>query len=46
MCVVVTGWEDEDVLMVGFTEEPSRKRRKVTDEGDVKGDVNLLIHWS
>ncbi|XP_053275231.1 85/88 kDa calcium-independent phospholipase A2 isoform X1 [Pleuronectes platessa] len=26
------GWEDEDVLIVGFTEEPPRKRRKVTDE--------------
>lgn len=31
--VVVPGWEDEDVLIVGFTEEPPRKRRKVTDEG-------------
>ncbi|XP_058495778.1 85/88 kDa calcium-independent phospholipase A2 isoform X2 [Solea solea] len=26
------GWEDEDVLIVGYTEEPTRKRRKVTDE--------------
>ncbi|KAF3852922.1 hypothetical protein F7725_006277 [Dissostichus mawsoni] len=26
------GWEDEDVLVVGYTEEPARKRRKVTDE--------------
>uniref|UniRef100_A0A8C3FXU3 phospholipase A2 n=1 Tax=Cyclopterus lumpus TaxID=8103 RepID=A0A8C3FXU3_CYCLU len=26
------GWEDEDVLVVGYTEEPPRKRRKVTDE--------------
>nr|XP_033480570.1 85/88 kDa calcium-independent phospholipase A2 isoform X3 [Epinephelus lanceolatus] len=26
------GWEDEDVLIVGYTEEPPRKRRKVTDE--------------
>ncbi|XP_054459946.1 85/88 kDa calcium-independent phospholipase A2 isoform X1 [Anoplopoma fimbria] len=26
------GWEDEDVLVVGYTEEPTRKRRKVTDE--------------
>ncbi|XP_060910378.1 85/88 kDa calcium-independent phospholipase A2 isoform X3 [Labrus mixtus] len=26
------GWEDEDVLIVGYTEEPARKRRKVTDE--------------
>uniref|UniRef100_A0A667X971 phospholipase A2 n=2 Tax=Myripristis murdjan TaxID=586833 RepID=A0A667X971_9TELE len=26
------GWEDEDVLIVGFTEKPPRKRRKVTDE--------------
>ncbi|KAM6940278.1 85/88 kDa calcium-independent phospholipase A2 [Xenentodon cancila] len=25
------GWEDEDVLIVGYTEEPPRKRRKVTD---------------
>lgn len=31
--VVVAGWEDEDVLIVGYTEEPPRKRRKVTDEG-------------
>lgn len=31
--VVVPGWEDEDVLIVGYTEEPPRKRRKVTDEG-------------
>lgn len=31
--VVVTGWEDEDVLILGYTEEPTRKRRKVTDEG-------------
>lgn len=27
------GWEDEDVLIVGYTEEPPRKRRKVTEEG-------------
>ncbi|KAM3865360.1 85/88 kDa calcium-independent phospholipase A2 [Diretmus argenteus] len=26
------GWEDEDVLIVGYTEEPPRKHRKVTDE--------------
>ncbi|XP_059189067.1 85/88 kDa calcium-independent phospholipase A2 isoform X1 [Centropristis striata] len=26
------GWEDEDLLIVGYTEEPTRKRRKVTDE--------------
>uniref|UniRef100_A0A8C6KCE8 phospholipase A2 n=1 Tax=Nothobranchius furzeri TaxID=105023 RepID=A0A8C6KCE8_NOTFU len=26
------GWEDEDVLIVGYTEEPPRKRRKVADE--------------
>uniref|UniRef100_A0A087XGR7 phospholipase A2 n=1 Tax=Poecilia formosa TaxID=48698 RepID=A0A087XGR7_POEFO len=26
------GWEDEDVLIVGYTDEPPRKRRKVTDE--------------
>uniref|UniRef100_A0A8B9JEM5 phospholipase A2 n=1 Tax=Astyanax mexicanus TaxID=7994 RepID=A0A8B9JEM5_ASTMX len=26
------GWEDEDVLIVGYTLEPLRKRRKVTDE--------------
>ncbi|XP_037619580.1 85/88 kDa calcium-independent phospholipase A2-like isoform X4 [Sebastes umbrosus] len=26
------GWEDEDVLVVGYTEEPTRKHRKVTDE--------------
>eukprot|EP00066_Takifugu_rubripes_P009680 XP_003976866.1 PREDICTED: 85/88 kDa calcium-independent phospholipase A2 isoform X1 [Takifugu rubripes] len=26
------GWEDEDVLIVGYTEDPSRKRRKVGDE--------------
>ncbi|TNM85339.1 hypothetical protein fugu_007610 [Takifugu bimaculatus] len=26
------GWEDEDVLIVGYTEDPSRKRRKVADE--------------
>ena len=31
--VVVAGWEDEDVLIVGYSEEPSRKRKKVTDEG-------------
>ncbi len=31
--VVVPGWEDEDVLIIGYTEEPTRKRRKVTDEG-------------
>ena len=31
--VIVAGWEDEDVLVVGYTEEPTRKRRKVTDEG-------------
>lgn len=31
--VVVPGWEDEDVLIVGYTEEPTRKRRRVTDEG-------------
>lgn len=31
--VVVTGWEDEDVLIVRYTEEPPRKIRKVTDEG-------------
>ncbi|KAM4585219.1 85/88 kDa calcium-independent phospholipase A2 isoform 1-T2 [Odontesthes bonariensis] len=29
---VPQGWEDEDVLIVGYTEEPPRKRRKVTDE--------------
>ncbi|XP_029029786.1 85/88 kDa calcium-independent phospholipase A2 isoform X2 [Betta splendens] len=29
---VPEGWEDEDVLVVGYTEEPPRKRRKVTDE--------------
>ncbi|KAF3852918.1 hypothetical protein F7725_006273 [Dissostichus mawsoni] len=29
---IVHGWEDEDVLVVGYTEEPARKRRKVTDE--------------
>ncbi|XP_058238042.1 85/88 kDa calcium-independent phospholipase A2 isoform X3 [Hemibagrus wyckioides] len=26
------GWEDEDVLIVGYTQEPVRKRRNVTDE--------------
>ncbi|XP_046872867.1 85/88 kDa calcium-independent phospholipase A2 isoform X1 [Hypomesus transpacificus] len=26
------GWEDEDVLIVGYTQEPPRKRRKVTDQ--------------
>ncbi|XP_031734138.1 85/88 kDa calcium-independent phospholipase A2 isoform X1 [Anarrhichthys ocellatus] len=26
------GWEDEDVLVVGYAEEPTAKRRKVTDE--------------
>uniref|UniRef100_W5KAV6 phospholipase A2 n=1 Tax=Astyanax mexicanus TaxID=7994 RepID=W5KAV6_ASTMX len=26
------GWQDEDVLIVGYTLEPLRKRRKVTDE--------------
>ncbi|XP_069387100.1 85/88 kDa calcium-independent phospholipase A2 isoform X3 [Paralichthys olivaceus] len=26
------GWEDEDLLIVGYTEEPRRKHRKVTDE--------------
>lgn len=31
--VVVPGWEDEDVLIIGYTEEPPRKRRKVTEEG-------------
>lgn len=31
--IVVPGWEDEDVLIVGYTEEPPRKRRKVADEG-------------
>lgn len=31
--IVVPGWEDEDVLIVGYTEDPSRKRRKVADEG-------------
>ncbi|XP_062845564.1 85/88 kDa calcium-independent phospholipase A2 isoform X2 [Trichomycterus rosablanca] len=30
---VPEGWEDEDVLVVGYTQEPVRKRRKVTDEG-------------
>ncbi|XP_026803864.3 85/88 kDa calcium-independent phospholipase A2 isoform X4 [Pangasianodon hypophthalmus] len=29
------GWEDEDVLIVGCTQEPVRKRRKVTDEEQV-----------
>ncbi|KAL6111213.1 pla2g6 [Pungitius sinensis] len=29
---VPQGWEDEDVLVVGYSEEPPRKRRKVTDE--------------
>uniref|UniRef100_A0A3B4D8X3 phospholipase A2 n=1 Tax=Pygocentrus nattereri TaxID=42514 RepID=A0A3B4D8X3_PYGNA len=29
------GWEDEDVLIVGYTQEPPRKRRKVTDEEQV-----------
>ena len=33
MCVVVSGWEDEDVLIVGYTREPAKKRRKVTDQG-------------
>lgn len=31
--IVVPGWEDEDVLIVGYTEEPPRMRRKVADEG-------------
>ncbi|KAM9818922.1 85/88 kDa calcium-independent phospholipase A2 isoform 3-T5 [Syngnathus typhle] len=26
------GWEDEDLLLVGYTVEPATKRRKVTDE--------------
>ncbi|XP_064179840.1 85/88 kDa calcium-independent phospholipase A2 isoform X1 [Anguilla rostrata] len=26
------GWEDEDVLIVGYSLEPPKKRRKVTDE--------------
>ncbi|XP_061536518.1 85/88 kDa calcium-independent phospholipase A2 isoform X1 [Phycodurus eques] len=26
------GWEDEDVLLVGYTVEPANKHRKVTDE--------------
>ncbi|XP_026879219.2 85/88 kDa calcium-independent phospholipase A2 isoform X1 [Electrophorus electricus] len=26
------GWEDEDVLIVGYTQEPLKKHRKVTDE--------------
>ncbi|XP_034752966.1 85/88 kDa calcium-independent phospholipase A2 isoform X2 [Etheostoma cragini] len=30
--VTPQGWEDEDVLIVGYTEEPTKKRRKVTDE--------------
>ncbi|XP_042248309.1 85/88 kDa calcium-independent phospholipase A2-like [Thunnus maccoyii] len=30
---VPQGWEDEDVLIVGYTVEPARKRRKVTAEG-------------
>ncbi|XP_027024276.2 85/88 kDa calcium-independent phospholipase A2 isoform X2 [Tachysurus fulvidraco] len=29
------GWEDEDLLIVGYTQEPVRKRRKVTDEEQV-----------
>ncbi|XP_067441440.1 85/88 kDa calcium-independent phospholipase A2 isoform X4 [Thunnus thynnus] len=29
---VPQGWEDEDVLIVGYTVEPARKRRKVTAE--------------
>ncbi|KAI4874240.1 hypothetical protein NFI96_027648 [Prochilodus magdalenae] len=32
---VLYGWEDEDVLIVGYTQEPPRKRRKVTDEEQV-----------
>lgn len=31
--VVVPGWEDEELLIVGYTEDPPRKRRKVADEG-------------
>ncbi|XP_055766633.1 85/88 kDa calcium-independent phospholipase A2 isoform X1 [Salvelinus fontinalis] len=29
------GWEDEDVLIVGYTQEPANKRRKVTDQEQV-----------
>uniref|UniRef100_A0A3P8YZP9 phospholipase A2 n=1 Tax=Esox lucius TaxID=8010 RepID=A0A3P8YZP9_ESOLU len=29
------GWEDEDVLIVGYTLEPAKKRRKVTDQEQV-----------
>ncbi|KAM9489966.1 85/88 kDa calcium-independent phospholipase A2 isoform 4-T7 [Salvelinus alpinus] len=29
------GWEDEDVLIVGYTQEPAKKRRKVTDQEQV-----------
>lgn len=32
-CVAVAGWEDEDLLLVGYTVEPASKRRKGTDEG-------------
>lgn len=38
MSVVVAGWEDEDVLIVGYTQEPVRKCRKVTDEGVCETD--------
>ncbi|XP_029545579.1 85/88 kDa calcium-independent phospholipase A2 isoform X3 [Salmo trutta] len=29
------GWEDEDVLIVGYTQEPAKKLRKVTDQEQV-----------
>eukprot|EP00063_Salmo_salar_P011094 XP_013985929.1 PREDICTED: 85/88 kDa calcium-independent phospholipase A2-like [Salmo salar] len=35
VCVVVSGWEDEDVLIVGYTQEPAKKLRKVTDQEQV-----------
>nr|XP_029507166.1 85/88 kDa calcium-independent phospholipase A2-like isoform X1 [Oncorhynchus nerka] len=29
------GWEDEDVLIVGYTQEPAKKHRKVTNQEQV-----------
>ncbi|XP_071208284.1 85/88 kDa calcium-independent phospholipase A2-like isoform X3 [Salvelinus alpinus] len=42
------GWEDEDVLIVGYTQEPAKKRRKVTDQGVCYVSVCVLCQcvWS
>lgn len=47
--IVVPGWEDEDVLIVGYTEEPPRKRRKVADEGvclETQHRVLLVVFYT